>query len=107
MPVLDLRAGRAVHGHGGRRDTYRPVRSVLVPVPDAGDPLALAAAFEATLACDECYVADLDAIAGAAPQRTVLRALAGAGSRLLVDAGVRDVARARQLLEDGVARVVV
>jgi len=107
IPVLDLMAGRAVLARGGRRETYAPAPSVLVPADAAGDPLALARAFREALGCDECYVADLDAITGGVPQRALVRALAGQGGRLSVDAGVRAPDRARETLADGAARVVV
>ncbi|HEX4575581.1 MAG TPA: HisA/HisF-related TIM barrel protein [Gemmatimonadales bacterium] len=107
IPVLDLMAGQAVHARRGRRAAYPPARSVLVPADRAGDPLALARAFHETLRADEWYVADLDALTGAAPQRGLLRVLAGLGGRLLVDAATVTPARARDTLADGAARVVV
>jgi phosphoribosylformimino-5-aminoimidazole carboxamide ribotide isomerase len=104
IPALDLARGLAVSGRGGRRETYAPVRSRLVETP--GDGRALIAAYHA-LGCDECYVADLDALAGGGLQRDVLRGLAASGGRLLVDAAVVTPARARELLADGVHRAVV
>lgn len=110
IPVLDLKAGRAVMARRGLRDAYAPAPSVLVPGRQAGDALALARAFHKRLGCSEWYVADLDAITGGPPQRALVRALAaldGGGGRLLVDAGVADAARAREAVSDGAARVVV
>src|SRR5207249_3641903 len=107
IPVLDLRAGRAVLARGGRRDMYAPVRSLLVAGGAGGDPLALARAYRDVLDCDEWYVADLDALAGDAVQRALLKALAGLRGRLLVDAAVATPERARALVRDGAARVVV
>jgi phosphoribosylformimino-5-aminoimidazole carboxamide ribotide isomerase len=105
IPVLDLARGEARWGRGGARDAYVPVRSPLIATP--GDARALMVAYRDTLACDECYVADLDALAGAAVQREALRDLARVGGRLIVDAGVATPERARDLLADGVHRVVV
>ena len=105
IPVLDLARGQAVSGRGGRRDTYEPVRSRLVSA--AGDARALAGAYRDVLGCDEWYVADLDALAGGAVQREVLRDLATLGGRLLVDAAVTTPARAGALLADGVHRLIV
>jgi len=105
IPVLDLARGRAVSGRGGRRETYAAVRSRLIST--TGDARALVAAYRDALGCDECYVADLDALAGGAVQREALRDLATLGSRLLVDAGVATPARARDLLADGVRQVIV
>ncbi len=107
IPVLDLHAGRAVLARGGLRETYRPVTSRLAPERQAGDALALARAFRERLGCDECYVADLDAIAGAPPQAALVRSLTHVGVRVLLDSGAANPARARQAVADGVARVVV
>src|SRR5438445_551444 len=107
IPVLDLSAGHAVLARGGQRDTYAPVRSRLVAGGAEGDPLALARAYRDSLDCDECYVADLDALAGGAVQHALLGALAALRCRLLVDAGVATPERARALVASGAARVVV
>src|SRR5207247_4563992 len=71
------------------------------------DPIALACAYRDVLDCDEWYVADLDALAGGAVQRALLGALAGLRGRLLVDAAVTTPERARELVANGAARVVV
>ena len=107
IPVLDLRGGQAVLARGGRRDTYAPVRSRLVAGAAASDPLVLARAYRDLLDCDEWYVADLDALAGGVAQRALVRALAALRGRLLVDAAVTTPERARELVADGAARVVV
>src|SRR5207249_8211745 len=107
IPALDLRAHRAVLARGGQRDAYAPVESVLVASCGAGDALALARAFRERLGCDECYVADLDAITGAGRQRVLVKALAGLGGRLLVDCGASAPASAAEILADGAARVGV
>jgi phosphoribosylformimino-5-aminoimidazole carboxamide ribotide isomerase len=82
--VLDVKGGVVVRGVGGRRAEYRPL-------PGAPSPLEAARA----LGVGEVYLADLDAIEGAAPALAVYRSLA-AEFRLWVDAGVRTAAdRAR------------
>jgi len=107
IPVLDLRGGQAVLARGGRREAYAPVRSQLVDGGAASDPVVLARAYRDVLGCDEWYVADLDALAGGAVQRALVRALAGLRGRLLVDAAVSSPERARELIADGATRVVV
>src|SRR5262247_4029449 len=107
IPVLDLKGGRAVLARGGWRDVYGPVRSALTPHAEPGDARALAEAYRHTLGCEDCYVADLDAIMGGAPQSALLATLVGVGSRLLVDAGVNSPAAARDVLAAGAHRVVV
>jgi phosphoribosylformimino-5-aminoimidazole carboxamide ribotide isomerase len=88
----------------GERERYRPVHSVISP--DDGDPLALARAFRSELGLDEVYVADLDAITGTGEHRDVIAALAREAS-VMVDAGVTEPGRARELLELGAQRVIV
>jgi phosphoribosylformimino-5-aminoimidazole carboxamide ribotide isomerase len=96
VPVIDLKAGRAVHAVRGERERYRPV----------GDPLPVARRFRHVLGLDELYVADLDAITGGDGNDGVIRALARE-ARVMVDAGVSRPERARALLDLGVHRVVV
>lgn len=104
IPVLDVLGGVAVHARGGDRRAYRPVESVLV---DGSDPVALARAYRDRLRLRSCYVADLDAIAGTPPNLDLIRAIAAEGLRLWVDAGVRDAATARAVLDASATCVVV
>lgn len=76
VPVLDLMGGVVVHGRGGRRDGYAPIRT---PLGRADDPPELAARLVEAAGADTLYVADLDAIMGGPPQRN---ALARIGARL-------------------------
>jgi len=55
-----------VHGIGGDRARYEPVRSVITP--SLGDAQSLAQAYVAVLGTSEIYVADLDAIEGGPAQ---------------------------------------
>ena len=104
IPVLDVLGGVAVHARGGKRAEYRPVRSVLA---DGADPIVLARAYRDCLGARSCYVADLDAIAGAPPSLELARAIADLGLRPWVDAGIRDAATARALLDAGATRVIL
>jgi phosphoribosylformimino-5-aminoimidazole carboxamide ribotide isomerase len=103
IPVIDLKSGVAVHAVRGERERYRPLRSGLVAGPE---PLDVARAYRDQLGCDELYVADLDAIAGGPLHAEALAPLAQE-ARVMVDAGVTDLAAARPLLELGAARVVI
>jgi phosphoribosylformimino-5-aminoimidazole carboxamide ribotide isomerase len=103
IPVIDLKNGAAVHAVRGERERYRPLRSELVA---GSDPVRVARAVRGALGLDELYVADLDAIAGGPPHRAVVAALARE-ARVMVDAGVTEVAAVRLLLELGAARVVI
>lgn len=106
IPVVDLMGGQVVRGVAGRRHEYRPVESRLVASPL---PEKVAAALVA-LRLGEIYVADLDAIAGQPPDRSAYRAMASAGARLWVDAGLAEPARARELCDEasalGIARII-
>jgi phosphoribosylformimino-5-aminoimidazole carboxamide ribotide isomerase len=103
IPVIDLKSGAAVHAVRGERERYRPLRSELVA---GSDPVRVARAVREALGLDELYVADLDAIAGGPPHREVVAALARE-ARVMLDAGVTEVAPVRLLLELGAARVVI
>jgi HisA/HisF family protein len=103
IPVIDLKGAAAVHAVRGERERYRPLRSGIVA---GSDPVAIARAVRDTLELDELYVADLDAIAGRTAHRETIAALARE-ARVMVDAGVTDVAEVGRLLELGVERVVI
>lgn len=106
--VVDLSRGRAVHARGGRRELYAPVAAMggdaLEPPGDAG---ALARWYVRERGVRELYVADLDAIAGGAPQRAAVASLAAVGAPLWLDAAVMSAAGARAALAAGAGRVVV
>jgi phosphoribosylformimino-5-aminoimidazole carboxamide ribotide isomerase len=104
IPVIDLRAGEAVHGVGGNRARYEPVASAITPT--LGDALALAQAYAAVLRTSEMYVADLDAIGGGPVQYPMHQRLSRI-SRSWIDAGVRTEDDACSLIDAGADRVVV
>jgi phosphoribosylformimino-5-aminoimidazole carboxamide ribotide isomerase len=103
IPVIDLKSGAAVHAVRGERERYRPLRSRIVA---GSDPVQVTRVVREELGLDELYVADLDAIAGGPAQCQLLAAL-GHEARVMVDAGVSEVAAVRLLLELGAARVVI
>lgn len=127
IPVLDVKAGKAVRAVAGIRANYEPVTSIL---HEGSDPVSLCRAYRDRLGLHEVYVADLDAIAGdlpsirlvndlARPERDPLRTLpavqtptavgswGNGGLKLWLDAGVRDVPDIRPLLESGASVVVL
>ena len=104
IPVIDLRAGEAVHGVGGNRTRYEPVASAITPT--LGDALALAQAYAAVLRTSEMYVADLDAIGGGPVQYSMHQRLSHI-SRSWIDAGVRTEDDACSLIDAGADRVIV
>jgi phosphoribosylformimino-5-aminoimidazole carboxamide ribotide isomerase len=104
IPVIDLRAGEAVHGTGGNRARYEPVKSALTS--SLGDALALAQAYVTVLGTSELYVADLDAIEGGATQFGLHHRLSRI-ARSWIDAGLRSEEDACALIDAGADRVVV
>jgi phosphoribosylformimino-5-aminoimidazole carboxamide ribotide isomerase len=107
IPVIDLLDGQAVHAVIGKREHYRPVKSVLCDTPD---PFEVATAFRDRLGLNEIYIADLDAIQGARQvnHREMIAALAGEEDlNIILDAGVSDVENTRTWLDLGVRKVVI
>lgn len=106
LGVVDLRAGRAVHALGGFRNRYQPV-ATCAGVPIDGDPIALAATYRDVLGVQEIYVADIDAISGEEPQDGIVDALVGLDVPIWLDAGISTWQRAQEVINRGIARVVV
>ncbi len=103
LPVLDLMSGQVVRGIAGRREEYRPLRSLLT---DGSSPLEIARAIRSQFGISELYVADLDAILHGRPHHAVLRSLADDGFATLVDAGVRRADDAGPIFDCGARHVV-
>jgi phosphoribosylformimino-5-aminoimidazole carboxamide ribotide isomerase len=104
IPVIDVLGGVAVHAVRGERNQYEPLKSVLAA---SSDPLDVAATFR-QLGFAELYVADLDAILKNQPNYTLIQKIAEATElKLMVDAGVTDLERAKELLANQVSKVVV
>jgi HisA/HisF family protein len=93
LPVIDLLRGDVVRGVAGEREKYRPMVSQLAT--DAR-PESMGRAI-AGLGFRDCYVANLDAIAGAEPDWRTYATLMRAGLKLWIDAGCGTVTRARAL----------
>jgi phosphoribosylformimino-5-aminoimidazole carboxamide ribotide isomerase len=103
IPVLDVKAGRAVHAVGGQRDHYGPVRSVL---HESSDPVELARAYREHLGLTSLYLADLDAIDGATPGLALYRRLLDMGTDLWLDAGLRDQTTLAPLLSLEISTII-
>ena len=103
LPVLDLKAGHAVHAIGGQRAHYRPIRSRLHP---GSDPVALARAFRDILGLRGLYLADLDAIVGGPPALAAYQQINELGLSLWVDAGLRDRTSLTPLLDSSVSTLI-
>ncbi|HYT92444.1 MAG TPA: HisA/HisF-related TIM barrel protein [Gemmataceae bacterium] len=103
VPVLDVMNGQVVRGVGGRRAEYRPIVSRLT---DSAAPLAVARAFRERFGLTHFYLADLDAIAGAAPTLPTYADLHADGFSLWVDAGIRRATDAVPLARAGIDGIV-
>jgi phosphoribosylformimino-5-aminoimidazole carboxamide ribotide isomerase len=87
IPVLDLKQGIAVHAVAGQRDRYAPLQSIW---SDSADPVDVALNLRECFGFEECYVADLDAIAGNDANAASLIGLAEIPLKLWVDVGVKN-----------------
>ena len=105
IPVIDILNGKVVHAVRGDRSNYLPIQSVL---GGSVDPVNVARTFQ-MLGFNELYVADLDAIIDCSNSSLkILRSIADeSGLELMVDAGVTAIARAQELLQTGVSKIVV
>lgn len=112
IPVIDIRGGIVVRAVAGERHCYKPLESRLTSSTEPAEVLrALQREFEFT----HCYVADLDAIetngSGASASQTgnrcALAEMARVGPKLIVDAGVRSIESAHDLLTLEIDQVVV
>jgi phosphoribosylformimino-5-aminoimidazole carboxamide ribotide isomerase len=104
IPVIDVLNGIAVHGVRGERKRYQPLKSLLCK---SADPIEIASAFE-SLGFSSLYLADLDAILGKTANFNVYRQImAEASLDLMVDAGIADIAKAREVMDAGVSKIVV
>ncbi|MFZ2651957.1 MAG: HisA/HisF-related TIM barrel protein [Burkholderiaceae bacterium] len=98
IPVVDLMHGQVVRAVRGHRKTYQPIVSGLCA---GSDPVTMARALCVHCAARRLYLADLDALTGAAPQADVLRSLLIAlpDIELWLDAGFADSGAAEALIE--------
>lgn len=104
IPVLDVLNGVVVHGVGGKREKYYPVKSVL---GTSSDPVNVASTFR-SLGFDELYVADLDAILNNNANFSLYKQVkAVTDVNLMVDAGISDFEKARKVLENEVSKIII
>ncbi|MCP8309469.1 MAG: HisA/HisF family protein [archaeon] len=105
IPVIDIMGGVAVHAKGGQRYDYKPIKSQLC---ETSNPIDLALALRTKFGFRELYIADLDSIMGRGDNMDMLRRIYEYSSmKIMVDSGIDDVKKARELLHVGVEKVVV
>jgi phosphoribosylformimino-5-aminoimidazole carboxamide ribotide isomerase len=103
IPVIDVLNGVAVHAVRGRRKEYQPLRSVLCA---SADPVDVGKALAGFGFC-ELYLADLDAIINGQANFPLYRQVSGIGLKLMVDAGVAELTKAKLMVKNRVSKVVV
>jgi phosphoribosylformimino-5-aminoimidazole carboxamide ribotide isomerase len=97
IPVIDIKNGEVVHAQGGRRDTYRPIRT---PLSATSAPADVAAGLLRLAPFRQIYIADLDAIECRLANDAAIEAIARAvpGVELWIDSGIADADAARAWL---------
>ncbi len=104
IPVIDILNGKVVHAVKGQRHNYQPIKSVLFK---STEPLEVAKRFKA-LDFNELYVADLDAIIDCSMNFQTLKNIAEeTGLKLMVDAGITSIPRAKKLLDAGISKLII
>ncbi|MGQ9719146.1 MAG: HisA/HisF-related TIM barrel protein [Nitrososphaerales archaeon] len=105
IPVIDIMGGVVVHAKGGQRDHYQAVKSHLC---ETSNPIDVTLALKTKFGFRELYIADLDSIMRCDNNTSILRRICELSSmKIMVDSGVNDVQKVRDLLQAGVEKVVV
>lgn len=104
IPVIDIRNGVAVRAVAGDRNRYQAINSCLTP---GAEPSELLKALQEQFHCTSCYVADLDGIERQKINRCTIAEMTRTGVSLIVDAGATTREQVDDLLDIGVAQVVV
>jgi phosphoribosylformimino-5-aminoimidazole carboxamide ribotide isomerase len=104
IPVIDILDSVAVHAVRGMRENYQPLKSMLCA---SVDPVDVATSLKA-FGFSELYVADLDAIRGGPLNSSLLKRIVNeAELKLMVDAGVSNLERGREVLDCGASKVII
>lgn len=82
-PVLDLKNGLAVSGKSGKRETYKPLKTVF---NESSDPIKIAEALKKA-GYTELYIADLDAIEGTGSNQKLVKKI-NSTIPVMLDAGI-------------------
>jgi phosphoribosylformimino-5-aminoimidazole carboxamide ribotide isomerase len=82
-PVLDLKNGLAVSGKSGKRETYKPLKTVFT---DSSDPIKIAEAIKKA-GYAELYIADLDSIEGTGSNLEIVKKI-NQTIPVMLDAGI-------------------
>ncbi|MHA1861803.1 MAG: HisA/HisF-related TIM barrel protein, partial [Candidatus Ranarchaeia archaeon] len=104
IPVLDILNGLVVHGIQGKREKYRPIKSILSP---NANPFQMAKVFD-NMGFSKVYLADLDGIQGRTPNLKIYQQIAAnTNLAMMVDAGISEIDQINVLEKTGVKQVIV
>jgi phosphoribosylformimino-5-aminoimidazole carboxamide ribotide isomerase len=104
IPVIDILNGQLVHAVRGKRNEYQPLQSILT---QSLKPKEVAQTLRKLGFCD-LYIADLDAIIDCSTNFQPFKQIAEQTSlKLMIDAGITSIERAKKLLSSGVSKLIV
>ncbi|GBC75161.1 1-(5-phosphoribosyl)-5-[(5-phosphoribosylamino) methylideneamino] imidazole-4-carboxamide isomerase [archaeon HR06] len=104
IPVLDLLDGIVVHAYKGEREKYKPLKSKLI---SSSDPLDFIETFYKDFKFKEFYIADLNSIMKKGNNLEIIkRILEKYDVNILLDAGIDDLEKAKDIIKLGVKAVV-
>jgi phosphoribosylformimino-5-aminoimidazole carboxamide ribotide isomerase len=104
IPVIDVLNGIVVHAVRGIRKEYQPIQSVLTK---SVEPLEVARSLK-DIGFSDLYVADLDAIIDCSMNFPFIKNITDEiDLKLMVDAGVTSIERAKKLLDSGASKLIV
>ncbi|ENN96089.1 hisA/hisF family protein [Methanocaldococcus villosus KIN24-T80] len=81
IPVIDIKDGKAVSGKSGKRDDYKPLKSIFCPIPN---PIKISEALSEYF--NRIYIADLNAIMGRGNNFDIIKDIK---MKKIVDFGIR------------------
>ncbi|MFQ6136307.1 MAG: HisA/HisF family protein [Candidatus Hydrothermarchaeales archaeon] len=91
IPVIDIKGGSAVSGKSGRREEYKPLKTIFC---DSSNPIAIARSIPSR----RLYVADLDGVMENKPDFDTLEKLSQI-KKIMVDPGIRGYENLKKLSE--------
>ena len=101
IPVLDLKDSIAVSGQSGKRDTYKPLRTIFAP---SSNPILIANSLKLNGA-QEIYIADLDLLEKKGHNIDQIKMI-NQTNAIMLDAGVKDFDSFKFFLDFGYKIVI-
>lgn len=95
IPVLDLKNGIAVSGKAGKRETYKPLKTIFHNSPS---PVKIANALS-NAGASRIYIADLDAIEGKGSNFQIIKNINDNYISVMLDCGASDIESVNIALE--------